>query len=357
MAAQHEARDHRVRPDRVRGTLRLYNYADYIGPGVLKAFEKEFDVDISLSTFNDTDEALTKIASGAVSYDIYFPSYDQIGTMVTADLLRPLNHDYIPNIDNLWPEFPNPWYDQDWQYSVPYTVYTTGIGWRTDMVDEDISQRDNPYDVFWDPQYKSNLAVIDDFHTAWPWCCCATASPTSTPARSPTSTQLRESLLDLDSTTQPEGHHHDVQRPARRQYGLAQMWSGDIVNASTTCRRTPRPPYLRYWFPPDGKGMVDNDLMVVPGQRRQPGRGPPLHQLHARRRRTRPELRLHRLPAAAELDQPRTPSSRTATCPTNLETRRRAPGVLRRRATGCWSCRPPRRGQWRDIWQEFKANG
>ena len=88
-------------------TLRLYNYSDYLGPGVLKAFEKEFDVDISVSTFNDTDEALNKVASG----DLGSTSTSRattVGRLVHADLLRPLNHDYIPNIDNLWPEFYEP---------------------------------------------------------------------------------------------------------------------------------------------------------------------------------------------------------------------------------------------------------
>ena len=45
-------------------TLRIYNYADYLSPRVLKNFEKKYGVDIRLSTFNDADEALTKIASG-----------------------------------------------------------------------------------------------------------------------------------------------------------------------------------------------------------------------------------------------------------------------------------------------------
>ena len=39
---------------------------------------------VKVSTFNDTDEALTKIRTGAVPFDIYFPSYDQIAQLVTA---------------------------------------------------------------------------------------------------------------------------------------------------------------------------------------------------------------------------------------------------------------------------------
>ena len=71
-------------------TLRIYNYADYLSPRVLKDFEAKYDVDIRLSTFNDADEALTKVASKDLKFDLYFPSYDSLGKLIQADLLRPL---------------------------------------------------------------------------------------------------------------------------------------------------------------------------------------------------------------------------------------------------------------------------
>ena len=57
---------------------RLYNYADYLSPEAVKAFEEKYGIKVQISTFNDTDEALTKIRGGNVDFDIYFPSYDQI---------------------------------------------------------------------------------------------------------------------------------------------------------------------------------------------------------------------------------------------------------------------------------------
>ena len=47
------------------------------------------------------------------------------------------------------------------------------------------------------------------------------------------------------------------------QIGLAQMWSGDIINAHWYLPEGTSPEILQYWFPPDGKGLVDNDLMVM----------------------------------------------------------------------------------------------
>ena len=54
------------------------------------------------------------------------------------------------------------------------------------------------------------------------------------------------------------------------QLGLCQMWSGDAVNAQYYLPKGTSADVLRYWFPADGRGMVDNDLMVVLTQGRTP---------------------------------------------------------------------------------------
>jgi spermidine/putrescine transport system substrate-binding protein len=254
-----------LRPQR-GSKLKIYNYADYLGPQVIKDFENTYGVDVSVSTFNDEDEALTKIASGGLSFDLYFPSYDSLGRLVGGDLLLPLTHSYITNIDNLWPQFKNPWYDEGWRYSVPYSVYTTGIAWRTDMVSEDIGVRSNPYDVFWDPKYKGNIAVIDDWHTCMGMVLLRNGIyDINTTSKSDISL-LHDQMIEMLDKTSPKvtiTMYNDL--PAG-QYGLCQMWSGDVVNAQYYLPKGQSPDVLRYWFPQDGRGMVDNDLMVVLAQ-------------------------------------------------------------------------------------------
>jgi spermidine/putrescine transport system substrate-binding protein len=337
------------------GTLRLYNYADYIGPGVLKSFEKLYDVDVSVSTFNDTDEALTKIASGAVSYDIYFPSYDQIGTMVAADLLRPINHDYIPTVSNLWPQFHNPWYDRGWQYTVPYTTYTTGIAWRTDQVSEDVSQRDNPYDVLWDPQYKSQLAVIDDWHTAMAMVLLRDGITDINTGKKSDLDRLRDSLMDLNEATKPRVTITMYNDLAIGQYGLAQMWSGDIVNAQYYQPKGQSPDVFRYWFPQDGLGMVDNDLMVVLG-----GGENPVAAHHFLNYMLDADVSARNFfftgyqPPQKSISPERLVSD--GYVPANLETAAVLPKYF---SVGyrLLELEPIENAQWHEIWQEFKANG
>ena len=251
-------------------TLRIYNYADYLSPRVLKDFEKKYDVDIRLSTFNDADEALTKIASKDLKFDLYFPSYDSLGRLVQADLLRPLNHDYLPNTSNLWPSLLDPWYDQGAQYTVPYTIYSTGIGWRTDMVSTDIPALANPYDVLWDTQYAGKMAILDDWHTAMGMVLLRNGQFNINSTDSDDIAMVREQLLELRDTMKPRVTISMYTDMPAGQYGLCQMWSGDAINTPYYLPTTTPVELMRFWFPEDGKGGVDNDLAVCLAQGENP---------------------------------------------------------------------------------------
>jgi spermidine/putrescine transport system substrate-binding protein len=244
-------------------TLQLYSYADYTGPDAVKSFQDKYGVQVQISTFNDTDEAITKIRGGNVNYDLYFPSYDQISRLVTGKLIQPLNHSYIPNITNVWPNFTNPWYDQEWRYTTPYTIYTTGVGWRNDQVPANVAGLKNPYDVLWDPQYRGKTAVIDDWHTAMSMVLLRQGITDVNTSSEADLKVVGEQLNAMVAATSPKvtiTMYNDL--PAG-QLGVSQMWSGDIINAQSYLPEGTSTDILQYWFPPDGKGLVDNDLMVM----------------------------------------------------------------------------------------------
>ena len=244
-------------------TLQLYSYADYIAPDALKSFEEKYSTKVQVSTFNDTDQALTKILGGNVDYDLFFPSYDQVGPLVSGELVRSLNHTYIPNITNVWPSFTNPWYDQEWRYTVPYTVYTTGIGWRTDQVPADIGARKNPFDSLWDPVYKNKTAVIDDWHTTMAMVLLKLGITDVNTSSADDLKKVGDQLTALAAATSPKVTVTMYSDLPAGQIGLSQMWSGDVINAVNYLPQGVKPDILRYWFPADGKGLVENDLIVL----------------------------------------------------------------------------------------------
>ncbi|MBI3214939.1 MAG: spermidine/putrescine ABC transporter substrate-binding protein [Mycobacterium sp.] len=243
-------------------TLKIYNYADYLSPQAVKGFEERFGCKVEISTFNDGDEAITKLRSG-VDFDIYNANYTEMSRLVTGGLVRPLNHSYIPNITNVWPSFTNPWYDQGWQFTVPYTIYTTGMGWRSDQVPADIGALKNPYESLWDPAYKDKTAIIDDWHTAMAMVLLKQGITDVNTSSADDLKMVGEQLTALVAATSPKVTITMYSDLPAGQIGLSQMWSGDIINAQSYLPEGVGTEILRYWFPQDGKGLVDNDMLVT----------------------------------------------------------------------------------------------
>ncbi len=254
------------------GTVNIYTYTDYIDPAALKSFEakyKKYNVKALVTTFEDTTEAITKLRSGGVDVDIYNPSYDQMGKLVKAELIQPLNHDYLPNIANVWPEFTNPFYDQEWRYTTPYTVYTTGIAWRADKVTADIAGMSNPYDALWDTKYAKKLSVLDDYRTCMGMVAFRNKlSPNTT--SSDDLALIHKQLTQLNQTISPKVNVTDYQDLPTGVVEICQAWSGDAINMQSYMPSGQSPDVLRYWFPADGKGAIDNDLLVITKRSKSP---------------------------------------------------------------------------------------
>lgn len=247
-------------------TLRLYNYPDYVWNRVLKGFQeeyKDYNVTIELSTFNDLPEALTKIRSGSVPYDVGFLTYNYIGKLVYGDLIRPLNHSYIPKIVDAWDEFQNPWYDQEWQYTVPYTIYTTGIGWRNDLIPEDIGARPNPYDVFWDSKYAGEIAVLDDDREVIGMTILRDGGTDVNTADPAVLGATRDAMLEMLSISQPRVTITGYTDIPEGVLSLSQCWSGDMITGQYYLPEGVDPSVLRYWSPPTGQGLIGNDFLCV----------------------------------------------------------------------------------------------
>jgi spermidine/putrescine transport system substrate-binding protein len=148
--------------------LQILNWSQYMWKYVLNQFVESHQADgitfTAPSTFQNMDEGVAKLQAGQKA-DVFFPTIDVMGKLVAADLLQPLNHDLIPALqkDN-WKTFQNPYYDQGWRYSVPYTIYTTGIGYRRDHIPDDVIHgMDNPWEILWDPQYASKVGAYPSY--------------------------------------------------------------------------------------------------------------------------------------------------------------------------------------------------
>jgi spermidine/putrescine transport system substrate-binding protein len=250
--------------DPEQGPLRVYNWNGYIWPKKLKEFGKKYGVDVELSTFSTMDEAISKIATGAVSFDVFFPTTDRLGRMVLAKQLQPLNHDYVPNLaKTIWPALQDPFYDKGSRYTVPYTIYTTGIGYRTDKIAKTPTDYENPYDIFWERKNKGWTWLLDDSREA-PSAMLLRHSITDLNTEKPEDIELaKKELLSLVDAVNVKLSTDDYTNLPEGKAWVHQAWSGSMISAQYYLPKGVGTEALGFWFPEDGRGPVGNDQIAV----------------------------------------------------------------------------------------------
>jgi spermidine/putrescine transport system substrate-binding protein len=244
-------------------TLRLFNWVAYINPQCLKDFGKKYNCQVQVTTFENMDVAMAKLSSGKLNFDVFFPTIDVLGQLVYGKMIQPLNHSYIPNIAQAWPDFTDPFYDGKWRYTVPYTIYTTGIAWRKDHVDENPYSMANPWAMPWQAKYKDRVAILDDSRESISLGLMKngvfdlnTTNPSQIAAAG-------QSLQDLAKLTNVHIDNNDYTEVPSGQTWIHHAWSGDMATAASYMPKGVPVDVVGYWFPPDGRGPVANDLMTV----------------------------------------------------------------------------------------------
>lgn len=255
------------------GTLRVYNWEDYMYNKVLKAFEDEYGVEIEWTTFNNMEEGIQKLVAGQVQADIFFPTTDYLARLTEAGHLQPLNHELVPNLEaNYWPSFsdPGPWYDTGWRYTVPYTIYTTGVAYRRDRID-DADAAAVGYELFFDPAHRGAVSYYDSYRDAIGMMLLRngvfdanTDDPAAIEAAKDAIIAMiaeNEARLTINGTYAklPEG-----------EFSVSQAWSGDIVGAQWYLPRDTPIDVLGYWYPSDKKGLIGNDTIAIPATAEHP---------------------------------------------------------------------------------------
>jgi spermidine/putrescine transport system substrate-binding protein len=248
--------------------LKVLNYAEYMAPEVMEGFRKKFGAQVQVTPYGDFEELQRRLIAPGAEYDVVFAGPTIMSRLVDARLIRPLNHDYLPNLVNLWPEFQDPWYDKGAGYSVPYNVYSHGIGYRKDRVEE---VPENGYLMLWDPRYKGKIGVFDDAIDALSMVLLAWGITedisTSDPAHI---NAARDKLIEL----LPLGVKTSIAQYELIPSGkvtVHQAWSGDMTFAESYLTGDTTIEDIGYWIPDDpSKRIVSNETISVGRSGRNP---------------------------------------------------------------------------------------
>jgi len=244
-------------------TLQIYTWVAYINQACVNAFAKKYKCKVQVTTFNTMDEAMSKLRSG-LSFDLLIgATVDVLGQLIESQLVQPLNHSYIPNISQAWPDFINPFYDQGWQYTVPYTIYTTGISWRKDLVDENPYAMRNPWAMPWQAKYKGRVAILDDYRESISLGLMKNGIFDLNTTDFNQIATARKALEDLSRLVNVRIDNNDYTEVPDGDTWIHHAWSGDMAAAASYMPKGVPVSDVGYWFPADGKGPVANDTNVV----------------------------------------------------------------------------------------------
>ncbi len=251
-------------------TFKIFNWIDYLWPKKLKEFGEMHGVEVEYTTFYNSETAVERIRGGELDVDVYFPTYDYLPRLVAAKLMQPLNKDYIPNIANLWPSIRSPFYDQESRYSVPYTIYTTGIEYLRNQVAKAPEDYDNPYDIFWDAANAGKAGLYDEYREVFSMTLLRNGVKDINTTDPALIDQAKNDIIDLIAATNARLTINGAYaRLPAGVFHLHQSWSGDTVAAQYYLANGVKLKDLGFWSPGSG-GVIGNDMMAIPKTAKNP---------------------------------------------------------------------------------------
>jgi spermidine/putrescine transport system substrate-binding protein len=197
-------------------------------------------------------------------------SGSNIVNLIAQQLLQPLNHAYLPNLEkNVWGPLQDPFYDRGSRYTVPYVVWSDGIGWRNDKIPVDIAAMDVPWDVFWESKpYRGKVAILDDKRDALSMpiqrdAMRAGVVPDLNTEDEKVVAQAGRDLSQLSDIANVKVAITDYQTLPEGKTWLHQSWSGDLLGAAFYYMPEGVPPSVLSYWAPDANGVVQNDFFCV----------------------------------------------------------------------------------------------
>jgi spermidine/putrescine transport system substrate-binding protein len=136
------------------------NWAAYTPEGLVEDFEAETGVEVTLLEDHvNNEDVIGKLqASGGTGRDVVFISGHYVQIMIDNGWVAELDQSLIPNSSNLYPEAGELAYDPGNRYSMPYTWGTTGMCYRSDLVEVPIDSWQDLLDP--DPSLKGKITML-----------------------------------------------------------------------------------------------------------------------------------------------------------------------------------------------------
>ena len=251
-------------------TLHIYNWSDYIDPGILADFTKETGIKVVYDTFDSVDVLETKVLTGNSGYDIVVPSNPYVPRFAAAKAIAPLDQSKLPNAKNLWPQvmtYMAP-FDPGAKYAVPYMWGTVGIGYNPEKVAKALpGVKVDSWSVLFDAANLAKLKGCGVYFLTDPQDMYGSVlrfmgkDPNSkNPADYQAATDL---LMKLRPSVRKFTNSENIEALANGDICIAIGYSGDMLQAADRAREAKHGVSLAYAIPREGTQVWFDSFTVT----------------------------------------------------------------------------------------------
>ena len=139
--------------------LHVYTWSDYLKPELVRQFERTHGCRVVIDTYDSNESMYAKLKAGATGYDLLFPSSYMVKIMREQGMLRKLDHSLLPNLGNVDPDYLAMAEDRQMEYSVPYTVSITCLGFLGSRVEN----FEPTWAMFGRADLRGRMTMLDDY--------------------------------------------------------------------------------------------------------------------------------------------------------------------------------------------------
>lgn len=120
------------------GKLNIYNWFDYMPQELLDKFAKQYDVEVTMDTYDSNESLLARLKAGVTGYDIAVPTDYMVSILTKEGFLEKTEPNKMSNFKNMEPDWIDVYWDPGRHYSIPYQWGTTSFMVDTAVYSGDI---------------------------------------------------------------------------------------------------------------------------------------------------------------------------------------------------------------------------
>jgi spermidine/putrescine transport system substrate-binding protein len=125
-------------PAQAAGKLNIYNWFDYMPQELLDKFSQEYDVEITMDTYDSNETLLARLQAGVTGYDLGVPTDYMVAILIKEGFLQKAHSNKMENFKYMDPKWVDVYFDPGREYSIPYQWGHTAFMVDTDVYGGDI---------------------------------------------------------------------------------------------------------------------------------------------------------------------------------------------------------------------------